>query len=538
MSRRWLVLLVVLTLTLSACSSGSNPAAPSTPPTTAALARPTQQPTLQPTVGPAPSVAVSSEDLILTAVAGPAGTATTASTTEAEPGGDAKPSRSLEAFDERVRDALFALEELPGYSYTVEYDAEHHPYPTGLALTAKVASAERREWTLHEEGAPEHIIARWVLVGDAAYSDITGTWQRIEHVPFDTGSPVSFADPYGNVLFEPFGESINPRRSDALISNRDAILYQVQRPLGEAAFDHEHSGAVVSDYLYVAKQGGYLLGYLRPSIIGDPYSPTLKVEVTPLNQAPEIRVPKEGVAAFEGNPPPWRVFLLGRERLAGLESYRFDRSLNTYGLKIRVQGQVSERQGRVSGTVPDEYAEPEALDDDDSYDPRQAKMANLDLVYTGTKVWMRTARGKWERIPTNILANEEPNENALSLLSEVPGAPPDTVVGSRQEFGSYYGPALFGVSNLYDAAVLTEGKFIGTETVNGVRALHYEGGVNGGSYNPAEPVAEVWLAADGLYMVRQKVTFASPPDAPTPDLDESRIDIFDANELFTVKAPR
>ncbi len=453
-----------------------------------------------------------------------------------EPPEDGESEAVLAEFDLQVQDALDALEELPAYTYTASTEVFAGGYAAGVALRATVSGPDRKEWVLHEEDAPEHIIARWLLIDNQAYSDISGRWRKISSVPFDTSSPISFATEYTNLLFESYGTDAFVQKSEAFISSEEATLYHLQRTVGYIAYDEDLAGRANRDMLYVAKDGGYLLGYIRPLFPDDPDSPTLTINVTPLTGKPDIAPPSIGAPAFKGTPPPWRVFLLGHERLAELRSYRFSRAIDDYGAEIRVEGQVGQDQGRLSGAVRDEYADPPPAPEDGEALP-EVEMANLDLVYLGSKVWTRTEDRRWRRTITNITREQEPDYNALSLLYKVPGGMDDDVVGSRSEFDSFFFPTLFGVYGRYDAQVLSGGRLVGREVVNGVRTLHYEGAVNGGVYEPGDPAAQVWLAVDGLYLVRSRITYGVGPDAPPGVRNETRLDVYDANKPFTVKPP-
>ncbi|MDP9351067.1 MAG: hypothetical protein M3P51_05960, partial [Chloroflexota bacterium] len=527
--------LMALALLLGACSTGPTRESRATPsaadpvlaqathgtshtPTT--TTQPTVVPTDIPTMDPTPAP---------TSTEAPLPMPTEDALAEGPPeDGESEPV--LAEFDLQVQDALDALEELHAYTYTASTQVFTGGYAAGFALRATISGPDRREWVLHEQEAPDHVLARWILIGNQAYSDISGRWRKISSVPFDTSSPISFATEYTNLLFESYGTDAFVQKSEAFISSEEATLYHLQRKVGHMAYDEELAGRSNGDMLYVAKEGGYLLGYVRPLFPDDPDGPILTINVTPLAKKPEMAPPTLGAPAFKGAPPPWRVFLLGHERLAELRSYRFSRAIDDYGAEIRVEGQVGQNQGRLSGAVPDEYAEPPPT-------PEEVEMANLDLVYLGSKVWARNDRGPWYRTTTNITRGQEPDYNALSLLYKVPGGMDEDVVGSRSEFDSFFFPTLFGVYGRYDAQVLSGGRLVGREVVNGVRTLHYEGAVNGGVYEPGDPAAQVWLAVDGLYLVRAQVTYGVEPGAPLGVRNETRLDVYDANKPFTVKSP-
>jgi hypothetical protein len=427
-----------------------------------------------------------------------------------------------------VQDAVFALERLPGYRYEV-VDPWFAP---GLVLVGTVASPERREWLLHEAGFEDRVVARWRLVGNDAYADVSGRWERIERVPFDADGPLDFAIGDVDLPFEPIGELVDAQVSDTYLDRRRATLYYINRELGAAAYDPESAGRAAADSLTVAKTGGYLLAYSGPSDFRAADSETRTIRVTPLAKAPLILSPSEGARVFEGQPPPWRAFLIGLTALNSLGSYRFVHARQTVGPEIRVEGRVSDQRGRVDGRVPDPYAEGVEVQ---TISHGVGDMVNLDLIYIGRKVWLRAEQGRWERSATNILTGQEPDEAALELLSYVPSGPSDMVVGSGEAFGSYYYPSVFGISGLYETTILTGGESLKTETINGVRAFHYRGGANG-DHRGIVPT-ELWLAEDGHYVVRSHTDYGRPPDAPPGEREASGVDVFDANEPVEVEPP-
>ncbi len=128
--------------------------------------------------------------------------------------------------------------------------------------------------------------------------------------------------------------------------------------------------------------------------------------------------------------------------------------------------------------------------------------------------------------------------NVLTLPSLLPGGPSEGLLG--EQFALIYEESVFGVTGPHDLTLISQGKLVGTERVNGVRALHYRGLSNG-----TDSPAELWLAADGLHLVRSQSSTAGvvdiPPGAPPPPVDvkpgRSRTDIYDANKPFTVQPP-
>lgn len=519
---------------LAACSAGeADPTATLPPAPTAASANPTRTPESAADQG-----YTSDPDAILTAVAQQQEPPTSVPTYDiaAAPTFDGVVGSSeVQRFADRLDNALRALSRLPGYTYTVRLGIAQG-YAAGLELEGRVTTPDRREWIVYEQDQPEHVIARWVRVDGQNYTDISGVWRRVESIPFDTTAPVSFGDAYESVLFEPIGDATGERRSEAAVSSQDAILYQIDRPLGEYALNPEQEARTTTDYLYVAEDGGYLLGYTSPSVFGAPDSPERAIEVTPLQRAPRINAPRVGAAVFEGVPPPWRALAVGRARLESLPGYRFSSRTATYGLTIQTEGQVSPEKGWVEGVVPDAASLADQANSGEPFDAAEIEMARLELVYSGRRTWVRGQDGAWRSASTNIVDGPAPDENALELLSHIPGGPPETVVGSRADFDSYYYPPLFGIHGLKGALILVGDTVRSRETINGVQTFHYRGSVNSRGENALFGV-DVWLAADGLYPVRLRVNFASPPDAPPESVEGSTFDVYDALEPFTVAVP-
>lgn len=89
---------------------------------------------------------------------------------------------------------------------------------------------------------------------------------------------------------------------------------------------------------------------------------------------------------------------------------------------------------------------------------------------------------------------------------------------------------------------IEDARYVGTETVNGVRAKHYtwkEGAL--AFWGFAEGKAETWVAIDGGYVVKQKIE-ATGKDILMADSDEEGTttwdwDVTEANGSFTIEPP-
>lgn len=522
MARRLTIIAALVGTLLAACSAGGADPTATLPPTpTAASANPTRTPESAAGHG-----YTSDTDTILTAVAEQEGSATVAPVPD-----EADLARAAREFDARVRDSIRALRKLPGYTYTVT-DPLHAPW---LTLKGTVAAPDTREWVVYEYERPEHVVARWRLVEGRAYTDIAGAWEEIDAVPFDTTTPLSYAT-FAVPLFEPVGDVQDAGVEEANAADREATLYTIYRQLGDAATDPNFAGRSFEDSLYVAKEGGYLLAYEGPPEFGYPHlDAPLRIDVTPLETAPKIARPGPGERVFAGNPPSWRVAALGQARLERLRSYRFTSTESTYGLNIRVRGQVSEERGVLAGRIPDQYAEQPRPDEDGRIDPDDVRMVDLELLYEGPKVWLRERRGEWRRVSTNLEQDREPEYNALELLSSMPTAPPESVIGSREGFGG-----VLGVEPVGGVGVLGDAELIGAERVNGVRVLHYSGTANGVTASTMSESlfqADIWLDAENLHVVRTRANFTAFRDAPATANEEFGIDVFDANEPVRFRAP-
>lgn len=450
---------------------------------------------------------------------------------------DFEPSTEARTFAARLQDAVFALEDLPGYMYTVT-DPQAAP---GLALTGRVASPDEREWIVSELGAPEHVVARWVLIGNTAYTDYGGMWETTDDLPFDRNSPLSFAMGFFNQLFEPYGPVEDERTSSraARVGTRTATRYDIERDL---AAPPEATGVLPdafptksADTAWIAEDGGYLLRYTGSPLFGAPGGQRT-VSVSPLEKAPNIQTPKVGERAFSDAPPPWRASVMGRERLEALKSYAFKSTQESGPLTILFRGRISRSQGTLSGTVPD-YS---SLREIAEVRPHDIKMTDVALMYIGRRVWTRQGDGKWRRTAIGIrggFGGSTEEGNAYKLVLSVPGGPPEMLLGDEAELAEAYSVGVFGMNTMNGPATLIKGRLIGTERVNGVLALHYEGRTKTpGSGTAAK--SDVWLAKEGLYLVRSR-TPMSGLQAGEFSFEGSRInvDILDANEPFGLKPP-
>ena len=138
----------------------------------------------------------------------------------------------------------------------------------------------------------------------------------------------------------------------------------------------------------------------------------------------------------------------------------------------------------------------------------------------------------------------------MALLALIPTGPPEQLIPSElvgergMDRPSMYGLELgggdfmgmFGPGVSLAPAPLTKARLVGVESVNGVRALHYRGETAPNPLMGGGPdtrmSADVWLAADGLYLVRSE-TRSSGGLAPS----QTRTDVSDANKPITVKPP-
>ncbi len=542
--------LVLLPWSLVACNVGGSANEPSALPTRMAVAQVQSTQDIETRAVPTPSATTSrtsvgspvptSTQPIVPTVQGPELVTTPTGRTTAEAGPDSIGfSEESQVFARQLQDAAFALENLPGYSYKAT-DSAAAP---GLVLTAQVASTERREWTVSEQGAPDHILARWILLEGKAYTDVTGRWERVEELPFDTDSPISLGSGYSAMLFQPYGQVTNRSQKDARVGSRRATRHDIEiEPVGKLAEESpypEGASTKTIHSLWVAKDGGYLLRYRSGELFDGSEAATRSLEVMPLSQAPQIQAPKVGGAVYEGNPPPWRAAVIGQQRLRSLRSYAFSTEQDEGQIKVAVKGQVSDSQGHVSGTMPDFTAVFEDFDPDNPPDPDEVKSIDVDVVYREGKIWARFGNRGFRRISTTPSPGTLQDTNALTLLALLPGGAPEGLLGKQWE--SVYEESLFGLIGPSDLTVLAGGRLVGTERVNGVQALHYKGYSNAGG----EQRAELWLAVDGLYLVRSQESTPKvqgvPPGADPLPTDagpgKSRIDIYDANRSFSVKVP-
>ncbi len=448
-------------------------------------------------------------------------------------------SKETSEFAERLQAAVFALENLPGYTYSVT-DPSLAP---NLVLMGRVAGPDRREWTVHEQGSPERIVARWVLVDGKAYTDRTGKWEIADRVPFDPSNPISFASGFMDQLFEAFlpDDTATEDQRKVEVGGRAVTRYTLVRkyPVEEQMDIPEGMGPTEStDTVWIATEGGYLLRYTGSSPLGMEADARRTVEITPLKAAPDIQAPRVGTTVFDGAPPPWRASVIGRDRLGALKSYRYSYTQGPDEIGQKGEGRVSATQGSLSGAVFD----PSAVPTDPGADPTDWETTEVELVYTGGKAWARVEGGSWRRISTNLMASvgsgDLPEAGAFQLVSSVPGEPPRALLGNASDFAEMLDAAVFGVVQMDGGPVLTEGKLLGRERVNGVQALHYQGTTRLPGDASARGTHDLWLAEDGLYTVRSRMdleTFqqdASGLFGPTTELD-----IYDANKTFTIKPP-
>lgn len=518
MNSRYLALAVLWAVLAASCSVGGNgdrPSAPQTPTsvaqtvrtvTVATSAAPSATSTAAPRVTALPTSTATNTPATATPTTGPAPTRThnpTPTPTATRTQDQTEPSEKAWEFAARLEDALVALEDLPGYSYTVSDPA----YVPGLALKGRVASPDRRDWTLYEATAPEHIVARWALVDGKAYSDVTGRWESVRELPFEQEAPISFALGYPNQLYDPYGAVTSSTQRNTRVASRPATRYDIDQNYGQEL-------GASTQILWVAKSGGYLLRFGGVSWFGGPIS----VDVTPLEEAPNIATPEVGAPVFKGNPPLWRAPLLGHERLRDLRSYAFEFSDQTPGFASSVRGQISRDRGSLSGRIP-AYAS--AVESDN---PGDVKTLNVQLRYIGARVWARVDGAEWRRMPTRWMQMGPHEADIVSLLLYAPGGPPDGLLDD--EYLRESNASQFGLSRWTVLPVLTQGKLVGTEVTDGARTLHYEGSI--GPYS-SEP-ADVWLDADGLYLQRAVVEESAGHG-------ELHMRVDDVNKPFTVELP-
>ena len=439
-------------------------------------------------------------------------------------------TKDAQAFADHFTNATDALKDLRGYTYRVDYPqlVLDRPSPQ-LTLIGQVATQNERTWAVHQAGKPDRVVARWVQTGGKGYTDLSGRWETVRSLPFDPDFPVSFAPwPLEQVL-----EELVPSYEPGKLSTRKeklgsipAIRYDLEQRMGPP----------VVQSLWVAEDGGHLLRLLPR----DPYegegggegqgqAPSESIEVTPLDAAPTIEVPKLGGLAFEGMPPPWRAQAMGRERLSSLDGYRY--TVRSAGggdgakSEVLAEGQLSAKQGRLRSVLLE-----------DSEKPRYA-----ELIYIGERVWFRSPEGRSEEIDPSrpgqpgVMGDSGALEVFTYLL---PGEVPNEELESAMR---QTGSSLFGIeqhSFLYQGTTLPEGRMVGTETVNGVRSLHYRGKAQGpgedegqGEQPPME--IDLWIAAEGHHLVRYTVT--QPGDEGARHL---QVDITDIGEPFSVEQPR
>jgi hypothetical protein len=460
------------------------------------------------------------------------------------PGEEHGPSEESQEFAVLLQDALFALEDLPGYRYTVTDPG------MGLALTGTVGSPERRDWSVSVQGHPEQVVGRWALVDGRAYSDISGRWEKIARVPFDADSPISFAAGPMNQLTSMggYGAPATLSRHDDEVNAHPATRHDLEYDLEGMRPPEKGPGPggeppEAKESVWIAKDGDYLLRYKGGSMEYGPYGAARTIEVTPLAARPRIQAPSVGTPAFKGSPPPWRAPVIAQHRLANLTSYGFESRSPNYMEEnpsesdVRLEGQITSEQGRVSGKVPDMMGV--------SVSP---SLNDAEIVYSGRRIWARLGSGQWRRVSAESLFSgpASPEGNAIQLLFAIPTGPPAGLLPAEEFGGGPMGEmSMFGLDvagggpmgPTYLGSPLADGKLVGTETVNGVRALHYKGmvpgfGPEGPGMAPDKQPAEVWLAVDGLYLVRART---GPGGGGGPG--RSELDITAANKPVSIDVP-
>lgn len=547
---RTLVWLLVLATLLAACGAGDAPrGADPTPTVRVALvpATPTA-PANEPT--PPPAASATAEATSAPVEPTTRSEAPAEETFSPEPPGpghdipeDFRPSPQAQKFARRVQSAVFALEELPGYEYVVS-DPLSAP---GLTLTGRVASPREREWIVTEQGAPEHVVARWVVMGGKAYTDYNGTWEEIQRVPFDPNSPLSFGGGYRDALFEPFGPDgeATAASSRVRVGERAATRYDLERDLSEQFGEPPppEIGTTSTDSAWIAEDGGYLLRYEGGGVFGGPGPQGRSVEVTPLATAPRIDAPAVGEPVFSGDPPPWRAAVLAQERLDALRSYRYESAMGAGPAGTTTSGRVSDDRGALRGTVLDMNAMT-GRPPSGAEDPATVEVA---MVYIGPKAWARVGDQPWRRVPTGVASGYGAGgaeANAFQLAFSVPSGPPRALLGDEAGLLDSVSTGVFGLNPGYGGQPVTRGTLVGTETVNGVRALRYKGTIQAPELAGGPLTTDLWLAADGWYLVRARTS--GPAEAFTfyPATSEysvgggaRRIDIFDANVPVEVEPP-
>lgn len=528
MQVRQLVVVVCLTVGLVAC--GENNLLP-TPTATAPAALETSQPAATPTVLAATPRQPPSTP---TSVA----VSTTTPNTDDVTGDHFIPEQA-EEFANHLQDAMYALEELPGYSYTVKVPGT----APGPALTGNVSASGDRNWTVHEADAPDHTVARWVLVSGESYTDISGAWQEVQDVPFDRNAPISFGHEYMNTLFQPYGTTVvKAARVNTELEGRAALRHDLE--LDYDKYDEEVPGSHTDTQppelstrsktsLWVARDGGYLLQFSRQGLLTAPGGDPLTVNVQPLEAAPRIAAPKIGATAYKGaSPPPWRAMVIGLERLRTLESYSFKASHGDLTFGGEASGRISSTQGHITGKVPDFEAIIDHESSDDS--PPHMPLVDAELIYTGSKLWARTQGGAWHRASVSGANPSVQWQSAMMLLSFVPGGPPRSLVGD--EYLDLMGASgVFGLTGPRmgrSPVLVRSARLVGVEQINGVRALHYRSSSQEGS-------GDVWLDARGFHLVRLRTDISQPWLFPmeSPGSATSEVDVTDANKPFTVKPP-
>ena len=428
-----------------------------------------------------------------------------------------------EALRARARSlgAVAALTKLPGYSYTVEHAS------SGLTLTGAVASPTERSWTVALTSHPDRVVARWVLTGGGTYTDLSGEWQQTKTLPFDPYFPVSFG-PMGQALpgndagehdaLMPYYHYVSGEISTRAerLGSREATRVDIKLSEEEGGGGPEGGasppGAVS---VWIAREGGQLLRYRTPPDPREPGTGGLDLMVTPLDAPPDIRVPRVGTPAFEGQPPPWRAPIVARERLAQAGSYRFESP--GFG-----EGQLSEANGQLSGKM-----------DNEGYE------MDLALIYIGEQMWGREEKaGPWRRTSLASLSIDggdggDDASNAPLLFLYAPAGVPRGLLPPGQR-SPIPGWQLFGLDGGAGPGSM---RFLGAEEVNGVRALRYSADLTpeelgmGAGEEAGKAKQEIWLAEDGHHLVRSAFSMEGLEGGG------QRTDVYDVGKPFELQPP-
>lgn len=277
-------------------------------------------------------------------------------------------------------------------------------------------------------------------------------------------------------------------------------------------------------------------------MFADPSGPKRTVEVRPLEKAPDIATPKVGAPAFEGDPPPWRAPMIAQQKLLSLDSYWFrtktsgTEQMGSFGEEA--QGRLTKDAGSLTGTVPGM---------DERTRESEPQTVRAELTYMGPKVWLRVGDGGWRRTDLRGLVGGGPGdeESAFRLLSLISTGPPEHLVPAEMaEMGeeqSAFGMDVAGGMMLdlpmpIVPGTLANGRLVGVDTINGIRSLHYEGEVPPnpmmGGPTDSPTAVELWLAADGGYLVRSRQELSWGMGS-----GEILVDVRDANKPVDIRPP-